>query len=118
MHTLYFSFCELCNICPLLFCAELVWKVARYTSAAPFYFSEFDNYIDGGMLANNPAADALTKIQDHYRQKSQKLPISLLVSVGSGKNPPVQLGAINVHKDFLNPKAWIDFFEVMESAVS
>ena len=43
--------------------AELVWKVGRYTSAAPIYFTECDNFVDGGMLANNPCSDALTKIQ-------------------------------------------------------
>ena len=31
---------------------ELVWKVARYTSAAPGYFAECDNCVDGGVKAN------------------------------------------------------------------
>ena len=47
---------------------ELVWKVGRYTSAAPIYFTECDNYVDGGLLANNPCSDALTKIQVYYDQ--------------------------------------------------
>ena len=42
---------------------ELVWKVARYTTAAPVYFSECDNYVDGGVKANDPAAFGLTEIQ-------------------------------------------------------
>ena len=52
-----FSACCLCLI------PELVWKVARYTSAAPIYFTECDSYVDGGLVANNPCNYALTKIQ-------------------------------------------------------
>ena len=42
---------------------ELVWKVARYATAAPVYFSECDNYVDGGVKANDPSAFGLTEIQ-------------------------------------------------------
>lgn len=31
-----------------------VWKVARCSSAAPMFFSEFEDHVDGGVLANNP----------------------------------------------------------------
>ena len=44
--------------------SELVWKVARYTSAAPVFFTECDNYIDGGVVANNPTMHALPEIQE------------------------------------------------------
>ena len=97
--------------------AELVWKAARSTSAAPYYFTEFEGYIDGGMLANNPSVDGLTKIQDHFRKNGQKLPISLVLSVGSGMNPPQDLPKIDVHKNPLNPQSWTKFFDVMKSAV-
>ena len=43
---------------------ELVWKVARYTSAAPVFFAESDNYVDGGVKANNPTTYGLAEIQD------------------------------------------------------
>ena len=43
---------------------ELVWKVARYTSAAPVFFAECDNYVDGGVKANNPTTFGLAEIQD------------------------------------------------------
>jgi len=97
--------------------AEHVWKVGRYTSAAPFYFTEQDNYIDGGLIANNPSEDCLTAIQQYYRQRGLKLPISLLVSIGSGRNPSKPLGPVDMHKKF-NFKQWVDFCELLESAVS
>ena len=50
---------------PHHFYLDPVWKVARYTTAAPVYFTECDDYVDGGVLANNPCSDALTKIQVH-----------------------------------------------------
>ena len=92
--------------------------MGRYTSAAPFYFTEFENYIDGGMLANNPSEAALTTIQDYYHHKQEKIPVSLLVSVGSGINPAAPLGEIDIKKNLLSPRAYLDLMEVLESAVS
>ena len=59
------------NNCTLI---ELTWKVARYTSAAPVFFTECDGYIDGGVIANNPSVIGLTEIQKHLRKakKNQK----------------------------------------------
>lgn len=69
-----------------------MWKVARYTTAAPTYFDELDNYVDGGILANNPSIRGLTEIQKLYRSLRQKLPIAMLVSIGAGTIPPKMLG--------------------------
>jgi len=44
-----------------------VWKVARYTSAAPMFFRECDDYVDGGVLANNPCSYGLSAIQNFHR---------------------------------------------------
>ena len=64
-----------------------MWKVARYTTAAaPLYFSEVDNYIDGGFLANNPSQAAWTEINKHL-QEGEELHPSLIVSVGTGIPP-------------------------------
>ncbi len=49
--------------------------------------------------------------------RDQKIPITVVVSVGSGVDPPKELGKLNVH-DSLNPKTWIDFLEMLGSAVS
>ena len=61
--------------------------MARFTSAAPFYFTSIDGYLDGGLLANNPSEDALTTIQTFYRKKQMQVPISLVVSLGTGLMP-------------------------------
>lgn len=50
----------------------LVWKVARYTSSAPVYFEPEDNYIDGGIKANNPTDYGLTKIQSYFDLHQEK----------------------------------------------
>ena len=48
-------------------CTDPVWKVARYTSAAPLFFSELDHYVDGAVLANNPCDYALTAINNYFK---------------------------------------------------
>ncbi len=49
--------------------------------------------------------------------RGKKIPITLLVSVGCGMDPPKKLGKINIH-DSINPKKWIEFLEMLGSAVS
>jgi patatin-like phospholipase/acyl hydrolase len=34
---------------------NLAWEIARMSSAAPTYFNPYRGYIDGGLVANNPA---------------------------------------------------------------
>jgi hypothetical protein len=69
-----------------------VWKVCRYTSAAPTYFDELDNYVDGGIIANNPTSYALMEIINKYRKRGLMLPISMIVSLGAGQYEEDVLG--------------------------
>ena len=73
---------------------------AHYTSAVPMFFNEKDDYVDDGLLANNPSDIGLTNIQNHYRECGQKLPISLMVSIAGGKLPEEELGSTDA-RDFL-----------------
>ena len=73
--------------------------MARYTSAAPVFFTELENYVDGGVLANNPCNQGLAKIQNFQHDQHKKLPISLVVSIGTGIYPVKKMGSINV-QDF------------------
>ena len=80
-----------------LFFSELLWKVARYTTAAaPMFFEEADNYIDGGFLANNPCQAAWTEIHN-YLSEGKNLDPTLIVSVGSGipKQVPMKETALS-----------------------
>eukprot|EP00731_Ephydatia_muelleri_P031660 Em0023g167a len=69
------------------FSTQPVWKVARYTSAAPMHYTEFENYVDGGVLANNPCDEGLIKIQSHYRHQGVRTFVSCVVSIGCGVYP-------------------------------
>ena len=64
-----------------------MWEVARYTSAAPLFFTEKDNYIDGGLMANNPSHEGLRAIREFY----PSLHIALVVSLGTGKFDPEEI---------------------------
>ena len=58
--------------------------------------------MDGGVLANNPSSVALTAIKAHYRKKGQRLPISMVVSIGTGHVPDSGLGNTDV-TEILHP---------------
>lgn len=92
---LKFSACTYYDVPNHLVYSEPIWKVARYTTAAPMYFTECDNYVDGGVLANNPCIDGLNKIQSFYQD--HPFPIKCMVSIGSGIVPTQQLGPVDFH---------------------
>lgn len=45
--------------------AQLIWRAARATGAAPSYFRSFGRFLDGGLIANNPTLDAMTEIHEY-----------------------------------------------------
>ena len=93
------------------FSTQPVWKVARYTSAGPMFFKEFENYVDGGVLANNPCNQGLSKIQKFHHDLHKKLPIALVVSVGTGIYPPDTLGTVDAQDFLFFGRHWLDFTE-------
>ncbi|XP_022651095.1 85/88 kDa calcium-independent phospholipase A2-like isoform X3 [Varroa jacobsoni] len=74
--------------------SELVWNVARATGAAPTYFSPYKQYLDGGLISNNPTLDLLTEITEYnavqraIEADSEVANLTVMVSLGTGK-PPV-----------------------------
>lgn len=56
------------------------------TSAAPTYFPIYQGYIDGGVVANNPAVCALAQAL-HPRTGKQKIDDLIMLSLGTGLNP-------------------------------
>jgi patatin-like phospholipase/acyl hydrolase len=72
---------------------EKVVDVAMRTAAAPTYFPAYGKYIDGGVVANNPALSALLQAiyipKEEFRDQRKKKPKDLgdiaLLSFGTGK---------------------------------
>lgn len=83
---------------------QLVWRAARSSGAAPTYFRPMGRFLDGGLLANNPTLDAMTEI--HQYNKSQRAEgreqqvrkLGLVVSLGTGKPPQVQVSSVDVFR--------------------
>src|SRR3989442_12148843 len=71
--------------------AELVVDVALRTSAAPTYFPTYQGYIDGAVVANNPAMAALAQALDAGTGK-QALRDGRPFALGAGVNPPCVAG--------------------------
>ena len=61
------------------------------------HFTELDDYVDGGVLANNPCDSGLTAIQNFCRARGKKLDIACVVSVGCGNIPAEKLGKTDAH---------------------
>ncbi|KAL3121721.1 hypothetical protein niasHT_003512 [Heterodera trifolii] len=81
-----------------------IWRAARYSSAAPTYFPSMDGLMDGGLIANNPSNELLKEV--YLCNESAKLSIktdrppndsiAFLLSLGTGRTPPVDVGSIDV----------------------
>ncbi|MCP5095123.1 MAG: hypothetical protein GY943_06195 [Chloroflexi bacterium] len=63
---------------------EFVVNVAMRSSAAPFYFPSYQGYVDGFVVANNPAMCALTQALDTAVTHLEDI---VLLSLGTGLNP-------------------------------
>ncbi|KAL4239748.1 85/88 kDa calcium-independent phospholipase A2 [Mactra antiquata] len=85
-------------------CEQLIWKCARSTGAAPTYFRAFGQYMDGGMMSNNPTLDVLTEIHEHnaglkFRNEAKSVrPLGCVVSLGTGRVPVIPRDHIDVYK--------------------
>lgn len=83
---------------------QLLWKAARATGAAPSYFRAFGRFLDGGLIANNPTLDAMTEIFEYnlalkaMGRSEEVVPLSVVVSIGTGLIPVTSLTEIDVFK--------------------
>jgi Patatin-like phospholipase len=65
----------------------LAYEVGLYTTAAPTYFPSVDGYIDGGVVANNPAVAALAQTQDRRSfSRPPRLDEVRLLSISTGRS--------------------------------
>lgn len=82
----------------------MVWQAARATGAAPSYFRAFGQFLDGGLIANNPTLDAMTEIHElnmalhSVGRQSEATPVTIVVSLGTGQIPVTELKGIDVFR--------------------
>ena len=73
------------------------WEVVRATSAAPVYFPPYKNYVDGGLVANNPTLDAMVEIVNQTKKETGNLPkFGMVLSIGTGMSPPSKVEDLKV----------------------
>ncbi|XP_078539924.1 85/88 kDa calcium-independent phospholipase A2 isoform X2 [Lissotriton helveticus] len=83
---------------------QLVWRAARSSGAAPTYFRPNGRFLDGGLLANNPTLDSLVEIHEFNKDLRRKgcgaevKPLGVVVSLGTGKPPQVQVNSVDVFR--------------------
>lgn len=83
---------------------QLLWHAARATGAAPSYFRAFGKFLDGGLIANNPTLDAMAEIHEYnlalkaIGREDEVVPLSLVVSLGTGLIPVTPLNNIDVFR--------------------
>ena len=72
---------------------QLVWKAARASGAAPSFFRPEGNFVDGGIISNNPSLDLLTEIAEYnvakraVGQEEEVIKPTILISLGTGVPP-------------------------------
>ena len=64
--------------------------------------------MDGGLLAQNPSTVGIARIQEYYQTKGQTLPVSLVVSIGSGVFPDRELGSLDAQDFLMFGSHWFD----------
>ncbi|KRZ72137.1 85/88 kDa calcium-independent phospholipase A2 [Trichinella papuae] len=104
----------------------LLWRTLRCTTAAPFYFSTVDEqFIDGGLMANNPTVVALIDYA-HYRKIAERNKIEncenigCLLSIGTGQQPrtATKLKNIKSSNPYKLAGALKDFAKVILSQIT
>lgn len=84
-----------------------LWYACRASGAAPSYFRPKDEYIDGGLIANNPTLDTLTEFytlnRAHEAANNEEncQVLGSVLSIGTGRWPiidqkPLSVGKISV----------------------
>ena len=61
-----------------------VWEALVASAAAPTYFPAFHNFLDGGLMANNPTLPAMTDIFKQAKKESRSAKIGCVLSLGTG----------------------------------
>ena len=82
---------------------QSVWEAARSSGAAPTYFKQYGQFVDGGLIANNPTLDILTEIQEynfalqHRDPTAEPQKVGLVVSLGTGETPEEEVDSVDLN---------------------
>ena len=68
--------------------SENTWEVARRSVAAPSYFTSWNGYIDGGLIANNPSDIAVELVTSKLSVKPEEIEI---FSIGTGNRKSIDV---------------------------
>ena len=83
---------------------QSVWEAARSSGAAPTYFKQYGQFVDGGLIANNPTLDILTEIHERNAalvalgRKEDTETIGLVLSLGTGDPPVTKVESIDLFR--------------------
>lgn len=87
-----------------------VWKACRASGAAPIYFRAYQNFLDGGLISNNPTMDTLTEFE-HYNAALEAIgkgdqcqQLDLVLSIGTGKSLIESSEMVDIEKVCTQPK--------------
>ncbi|ELT90707.1 hypothetical protein CAPTEDRAFT_216660 [Capitella teleta] len=81
-----------------------VWRAARCSGAAPTYFRAFGNFLDGGLIANNPTLDVMTEVHEYNMalkatgKGDTGRPMHVVVSLGTGRTTPKKVAICDVYR--------------------
>ena len=87
---------------------QFVWKAARASGAAPSFFRPEGNFVDGGIISNNPSLDLLTEIAEYnvaqraIGHEEEVVKPTILVSLGTGVIPLKKVNWLLHYRFFMN----------------
>ena len=68
-----------------------VWEALTASAAAPTYFPAFGDFLDGGLMANNPTLPVMAEIFEQAKKDGKNVKIGCVLSLGTGYLHPPEM---------------------------
>ena len=68
-----------------------VWEALAVSAAAPTYFPAFGDFLDGGLMANNPTLPAMAEIFEQAKKDGKNVKVGCVLSLGTGYLHPPEM---------------------------